>query len=118
MNARKWEIFAAAAAGAAIATTLGGCAFMFMATARADDTQSFQCTKAGQTFEYTLPDETPETLARLSVVTQGASGAFCKPEATGFMIATGGSAINGKVTLTCPASCADGRNVTFALVLR
>jgi hypothetical protein len=123
MKAKKWEILTAVAAGAAIASAgwLGsGCAFVWMAAARADDvsTTTFACTKTGQTFEYSLPDATPETLTRLSVVQQGASGANCGAHAGDGMGWGGTSAVNGKVTITCPQSCPDGRNITYTFVMR
>lgn len=128
MKAKKWEILTAVAAGAAIASAgwLGsGCALMWVAAARADDTTTFTCTKAGETFTYALPDATPETLARLSVVQQGVDGPpgsaadHCKTiSGDGPMSVLAASATNGKVEVACQQSCPDGRNKTYTFVMR
>jgi len=97
---------------------VSGCALAWLATARADDVTTYTCEKEGQTFVYDLPDDSAESLARLTVVTRGASGAACGAADTDRSTASLPSAVGGRVTLVCPTPCTDGRSVTFAAVLR
>lgn len=70
MKAKKWEILTAVAAGAAIASAgwLGsGCAFVWMAAARADDAVTVACPASGYaTHDFGTSD--PADLVRVSAI--------------------------------------------------
>jgi hypothetical protein len=116
---RRLQILGAWAAGCAVgAATMtvilsGGC----VGSASADDTTVVECSAQLTTVEYTLPDNTPETFARLSVVRSGetcvGTTAFTSQQV---------SAVNGKISIPCPDTDCTGQKahpkVTYTFVIR
>ncbi len=108
--------------GFCLATVLlsSGCFFgaFAMKKALASDVVTVECTQPGQKAEFTLPDDSPETFARLSVVL---SDTGC--DGTSAVLSTkDASAIDGKVTFPCPNSDCQGHaghpHGTFSFILR
>jgi hypothetical protein len=116
------QVLVALAVGCAFGSGATGCAFIFLGTARADTTVTTECKSTGQTVTYALPDDSPETLAGLSVVTTYVCG-----DGTRTVSVVGNTfAFNGIATAQCDLKapdkdhhlCTDAPSETISFVSR